>query len=71
MFDCKRANIGMTRGYEGTNAPATYCLNTEGRSPFWNIVITQQETNNNLQIPATQNNPDPTGTVDLWIAPAE
>ena len=71
MFDCKRANIGVTRGYVGTNAPATYCLNTEGRSPFWNIVITQQETNNNLQIPATQNNPDPTGTVDLWIAPAE
>lgn len=71
MFDCKRANIGMTRGYEGTNAPATYCLNTEGRSPFWNIVITQQETNNNLAIPTTINNPDPTGTVDLWIAPAE
>ena len=71
MFDCKRANIGMTRGYVGTNAPATYCLNTEGRSPFWNIVITQQETNNNLQIPTTINNPDPTGTVDLWIAPAE
>ena len=71
MFDCKRANIGMTRGYEGTNAPATYCLNTEGRSPFWNIVITQQETNNNLAIPTTVNNPDPTGTVDLWIAPAE
>lgn len=71
MFDCKRANIGMTRGYEGTNAPATYCLNTEGRSPFWNIVITRQETNNNLAIPETQNNPDPTGTVPLWIAPAE
>ena len=71
MFDCKRANIGMTRGYEGTNAPATYCLNTEGRSPFWNIVITQQETNNNLEIPTTDNNPDPTGSVDLWIAPAE
>jgi hypothetical protein len=71
MFDCKRANIGMTRGYVGTNAPATYCLNTEGRSPFWNIVITQQETNNNLQIPTTINNPDPTGSVDLWIAPAE
>ena len=71
MFDCKRANIGVTRGYVGTNAPATYCLNTEGRSPFWNIVITQQETNNNLAIPTTINNPDPTGTVDLWIAPAE
>ena len=67
MFDCKRANIGMTRGYEGTNAPATYCLNTEGRSPFWNIVITQQETNNNLDLSSDMNNPDPTGSVELWI----
>ena len=67
MFDCKRANIGMTRGYAGTNAPTTYCLNTEGRSPFSNIVTTQKETNNNLNLSSNMNNPDPTGSVDLWI----
>lgn len=67
LYDCKRANIGMTRGYKGTNAPSTYCYNTVGRSPWWNIVITTQEVQNSNVITDDLNNPDPSGVVDLWI----
>ena len=65
MFDMKRLNMSVKRGYVGTNAPASYRLNVDGRAPYWNIVITRGETQNNPVI-ATQNNPDPSGLVDLW-----
>lgn len=65
MFDMKRLNMSVKRGYVNTNAPASYRLNVDGRAPYWNIVITRGETQNNPVI-ATQNNPDPSGLVDLW-----
>lgn len=65
MFDMKRLNMSSKRGYVGTNAPASYRLNCEGRAPYWNFVITRGETQNNPVI-ATQNNPDPSDKVELW-----
>ncbi len=67
LYDCKRANIGMTRGFKGTNAPSSYCYNTEGRSPWWNIVITQQEHQNSYVIAEGDTNPDPSQAVELWV----
>ena len=65
MFDMKRLDMSTRRGYVGTNSPASYRLNTEGRAPYWNFVITRGETQNNPVI-ATQNNPDPSQTVKPW-----
>ena len=65
MFDMKRLDISSKRGYVGTNAPASYRINCEGRAPYWNFVITRGETQNNPII-ATQNNPDPSEVVELW-----
>lgn len=65
MYDMKRLNMSSKRGYVGTNAPASYRLNVDGRAPYWNIVITRGETQNNPVI-ATQNNPDPSGLIDPW-----
>ncbi len=65
LYDMKRLNMSSRRGYVGTNAPASYRLNVDGRAPYWNIVITRGETQNNPVI-ATQNNPDPSGLVELW-----
>ena len=65
MYDMKRLNMSSKRGYVGTNAPASYRLNVEGRAPYWNIVITRGETQNNPII-ATQNNPDPSGLIEPW-----
>lgn len=63
MFDLKRLNRSMTRGYKGTNHPLDYRLNTEGRSPVWAFVMTRKEQMNN---PAAINNPDPSGKIPLW-----
>lgn len=63
MFDLKRLNRSVTRGYKGTNHPQDYRLNTEGRSPVWCFVITRKEQMNN---PAAINNPDPSGKIPLW-----
>ena len=65
MFDMKRLDMSTRRGYVGTNSPNSYRLNTEGRAPYWNFVITRGETQNNPVI-ATQNNPDPSQTVKPW-----
>ena len=65
MFDMKRLNMSSKRGYVGTNAPSSYRLNVDGRAPYWNIVITRGETQNNPVI-ATQNNPDPSGLIEPW-----
>lgn len=63
MFDLKRLNHSMTRGYKGTNHPLDYRLNTDGRSPVWSFVITRGESMNN---PAVINNPDPSGKIKPW-----
>ncbi len=65
MFDMKRLNISSKRGYVGTNAPASYRINCDGRAPYWNFVISRGETQNNPVI-ASQNNPDPSEVVPLW-----
>lgn len=64
FFDLKRLGMSVKRGYVGTNAPSSYRLNCEGLAPYWNMVITRGETQNN---PAVVNNPDPSGKVPLWV----
>ena len=67
FFDYKRLNQGITRGYSGTNVPATATYNTDGRSPQWNIVITRGEYQSNKGIKHPDlNNPDPTEKLTLW-----
>ena len=65
MYDMKRLNMSSKRGYVGTNTPASYRLNVDGRAPYWNLVITRGETQNNPII-ASQNNPDPSGLIEPW-----
>ena len=66
MYDYKRLNQGITRGYPGTNFPAVARFNTEGRSPQWNIVITRSEFQSNTALSQANNNPDPTATMVPW-----
>ena len=67
FYDYKRLNQGITRGYSGTNVPATATFNTDGRSPQWNIVITRGEYQSNKGIKhPDDNNPDPTEKLTLW-----
>ena len=66
LFDYKRLGKGITRGYPGTNESAIYALNCEGRSPQWNIVITNAEFQYNSAIGSSTNNPDPSGLLTLW-----
>ncbi len=65
MFDMKRLDMSTRRGYVGTNAPASYRLNTDGRAPYWNFCITRGETQNNTAV-AGKNNPDPSGCITPW-----
>jgi hypothetical protein len=66
IYDYKRLDEGITRGYKGTNQASVYCYNSEGRSPQWNIVITRGEFQSNKGITDATNNPDPSGTLVLW-----
>lgn len=66
FFDYKRLGVGITRGYPGTNESAIYALNSEGRSPQWNIVVTNGEFQYNSAIGTSTNNPDPSGLLTLW-----
>ena len=65
MFDMKRLNLSTRRGYVGTNAPASYRLNTDGRAPYWNFCISRNEVQNNTAL-ASQNNPDPSECITPW-----
>ena len=67
MYDYKRLDQGITRGYEGTNIPSIARYNSDGRSPQWNIVVTRGEYQSNKGIRhPDQNNPDPTEKLTLW-----
>ena len=67
MYDYKRLDQGITRGYSGTNFPAVARFNTEGRSPQWNVVITRSEVQANEALRVeTPNNPDPTELLVPW-----
>ena len=66
FYDYKRMGKGILRGYPGTNEAAVYALNCEGRSPQWNIVVTNAEFQYNDAIDSSVNNPDPSGKLVLW-----
>ena len=66
IYDYKRLDQGITRGYEGTNMPGVARFNCTGRSPQWNIVITRGEYQSNIGITPELNNPDPTEKMELW-----
>ena len=66
IYDYKRLDEGITRGYKGTNQASVYAFNCEGRSPQWNIVITRGEFQSNKGITDATNNPDPSEALTLW-----
>ena len=66
IYDYKRLNQGVTRGYSGTNFPAVARFNVEGRSPQWNVVITRSEYQSNTALGQDTNNPDPTEKLVPW-----
>ena len=43
-----------------------YAFNSDGRSPQWNIVVTNGEFQYNAGIDSSTNNPDPSGKLVLW-----
>lgn len=65
LYDYKRLDMGITRSYPGSNHAGVFKLNTIGRSPQWNIVITRAEFQSNTAIDDTNNNPDPSGKIEL------
>ena len=65
LFDYKRLDMGITRGYPGSNHAGVFKYNTVGRSPQWNIVITRAEFQSNTAINDDNNNPDPSGKIEL------
>lgn len=67
FYDYKRLGKGIERGYEGTNEAAVYAFNSDGRSPQWNIVVTNGEFQYNSAIGTATNNPDPSGLLVLWV----
>jgi len=67
IFDFKRLDEGIERGYAGTNQASVYRLNCTGRSPQWNFTITRGEFQNNRGITDATNNPDPSDTIELWL----
>ena len=66
MYDYKRLDQGITRGYSGTNIPAVARFNCNGRSPQWNVVITRTEFQSNTALNQENNNPDPTELLVPW-----
>lgn len=66
IYDYKRLDKGITRGYPGTNHPAIMAFNCEGRSPQWTIVLPKSEVQSNNAINSETNNPDPSSFVPLW-----
>ena len=66
LYDYKRLGKGILRGYHGTNEAAVYAFNCDGRSPQWNIVLTNGEFQYNMGIDSATNNPDPSGKLVLW-----
>ena len=65
FYDYKRMDMGITRSYPGSNHAGVYKLNTVGRSPQWNIVVTRREFQNNTAITEDSNNPDPSDKIQL------
>jgi len=55
LFDIKRLNYSVTRAYAGTNWPADYRYNTNGRPAWMNMIIIRSEGNNNKAIQGWNN----------------
>lgn len=66
VYDYKRLNQGITRGYSETNFPAVARFNCTGRSPQWNLVIPRAEYQSNTALNQALNNPDPTQLLVTW-----
>lgn len=66
IYDYKRLNSGIERGYAGTNQASIFRLNCTGRSPQWNVVITRGEFQSNTAVNDETNNPDPSDKIELW-----
>lgn len=66
IFDIRRLGIAVTRGYEGTNHPESYRINSvEGYVPAWStIFIPRREANLNKMCKL---NPDPSGVCQSYL----
>ncbi len=62
LYDMKRLNIGMHNGDEGSNAPAEMRFSTNGRAPWWNVMLPLSAVQQNVALQG-HNNPDPSLTV--------
>ncbi len=62
LYDLKRLNMSVHNGDEGTNAPSGAQFSTEGRAPWWNIVIPLSAVQQNTGL-TNKNNPDPSNAV--------
>jgi len=61
--------MSVTRGYTGTNHPASARLNSNGRPAWMNVVIVKTEENNNSALKGWDN-PDPSGVYTPWVSSA-
>lgn len=61
LYDMKRLNISIHNGDEGSNAPSEARFTTNGRAPWWNVVIPLAAEQQNAALEnGAKNNPDPT-----------
>ena len=65
FYDFKRLDLGIQNGYAECNVPTTSKINTDGRAPWWNWVIPEQEAQQNT-ILKTTNNPEVSSLVQPW-----
>ncbi len=70
IFDVKRLNLPVTRGYEGTPFFSQFRLNTTTRPAWCNLVISRNEVMNNHALQGF-NNPDPSDKYTVWTSDAE
>ncbi len=70
VFDVKRLNLPVTRGYEGTPFFSQLRLNTTTRPAWCNLVISRNEVMNNHALEGF-NNPDPSDKYSIWTSDAE
>lgn len=65
VFDVKRLNLPVVRGYAGTPFYSQFRLNTTTRPAWTNIVISRNEVMNNKALQGW-NNPDPSDAYPVW-----
>ncbi|MBQ9285300.1 MAG: RagB/SusD family nutrient uptake outer membrane protein [Bacteroidaceae bacterium] len=65
VFDVKRLNIPVTRGYKDTPFYSQFRLNTTTRPAWTNLVISRNEVMNNSALKGF-NNPDPSDKYTIW-----